>query len=678
MSESSQIPQTAIDSAPSIDAAPAPPAPMALVQPTGLYAQPHMKKRDNPVEQHGLLGKLNKLKGFIGGGEKPADDKSSAPMPTSESGGIPPVATVGGESQTPKMEASGMNTESAGSEVGSDSPKLGAPDSAAGGESGHPDAEEIKGLRNSIATMGSDAGGTDSANDGEDGKSSKFGKKVAAAVGVPFAAAAMTGVAGAQESTAPVVEDATAQEQVVDMSEVSQPGDDIELADGTTVSTSLDQDQPTATTPDATPPDMATPADAPAPVETSTTDEQADGSTSTAEVPAETNADAPATEAGSEASAEQSAQPEKYIPKGDVRDLFDNPDSSPYSVKHPDGTQEPYAKHMNGGETITSSDKLNEAGRKELAQFMEDNNIDDPVQALRQMGTKYATYAYKVPEGGNEYVFDASVPQTLVSEGEVVGYDEATGAATYEAVMPKNLSIEEAEKILGRPLTDQEKQDGITVMCQTDSMRLGEGVDAPDQLAGDTGVTLMYFELPDGNRAQVRIKTTKTTCGFGINQPDVPVEAPPTEKTGLDLTKAEKNPPEELAYTGAGTGLLTGVGTSILGAGTGLTTSARALRRREGREGRGGRGGGDGEGSGLMRPDGQPYPDIFANSKYAKGINEADKSNLEHAFYDWMRKDKAGRAYARRTFKKIMDEANELVDIVSDPEPDDSDVPLAA
>jgi hypothetical protein len=145
---------------------------------------------------------------------------------------------------------------------------------------------------------------------------------------------------------------------------------------------------------------------------------------------------------------------------------------------------------------------------------------------------------------------------------------------------------------------------------------------------------------------------------------DVPVQAPP-----------EETPPvveePKLPNTGGPIADLAKVGGGLTGAGAGMAEIARRLKR-------GGDGGGEGDSTSgsMMRPNGEAYPAAFESSKFAAGIGENDKANLEKAYFSWMRKDREGRAYAKGQIEAKLAEVTAMVNnLASD---DEDEMPKAA
>lgn len=144
---------------------------------------------------------------------------------------------------------------------------------------------------------------------------------------------------------------------------------------------------------------------------------------------------------------------------------------------------------------------------------------------------------------------------------------------------------------------------------------------------------------------------------------DAPVQAPP-EETPPVVT------PPELPATGSEAADLLKFGTGLIGAGGAVGEVARRLNR--------GKGGGEGDSTSgsMMRPNGEAYPAAFESSKFAAGIGENDKANLEKAYFSWMRKDREGRAYAKGQIEAKLAEVTAMANnLASD---DEEEMPKAA
>ncbi len=136
--------------------------------------------------------------------------------------------------------------------------------------------------------------------------------------------------------------------------------------------------------------------------------------------------------------------------------------------------------------------------------------------------------------------------------------------------------------------------------------------------------------------------------------------------------KSTKTPPPpetdepELPRTGVETGDLAGLGGALTAAGAAAGEISRRMRSAGlSASEDGASAGGEGSGSGLMRPNGEQYPDSFASSKFAKGIGENDKANLEKAYFTWMRKDSEGRSYAKAQLESKLAEVKSLTDALT-------------
>lgn len=298
-----------------------------------------------------------------------------------------------------------------------------------------------------------------------------------------------------------------------------------------------------------------------------------------------------------DASAETATTPEKTTSQ-DVRNLFDNPDASPYTVQHANGEEEIYGKKVEGGDKILSESTLNAEGKKMLQEFMEKNNLTDPVAALKQMGVKDLAYGMPMPEDGDIENFREDVKQTLVAEGAVTAYDAETGKISFETQMPKSIAEEKAKAILGRDLTDAEKANGIVALCQNaERVMLGEGVPTPQEIAGDSGVVFYKFENADGSITQARIANTRATCDMDVDAPPVvetpatpvvetPVTpAPPVVETPITPVEETPAPPirppaPELPATGVESGDIAAAGLTLAAVGGGALGAAELIKRR--------------------------------------------------------------------------------------------------
>lgn len=147
--------------------------------------------------------------------------------------------------------------------------------------------------------------------------------------------------------------------------------------------------------------------------------------------------------------------------------------------------------------------------------------------------------------------------------------------------------------------------------------------------------------------------------------------------------KSTKTPPPEeegpqLPRTGAETGDIAQLGAALTGAGVAIEAARRAAENRSNRAEGDVSGGPEGSGSGLLRPNGEQYPDSFATSTFAKGIGENDKANLEKAYFTWMRKDREGRSYAKAQLESKLAEVKSLTDALTASDEDDVDEQQAA
>lgn len=390
---------------------------------------------------------------------------------------------------------------------------------------------------------------------------------------------------------------------------------------------------------------------------------------------------AQATASPAESSIANNAEYAEVLPD-DVRSLYENPDAFEHSVVKADGTEVDRADKIKGGETLKSAVTLNPEGKQLLQKYMEEHNIQDPLGALTKMGIVDATYAMPMPEDGNIITFRPDVKQTRVAKSTPKAYDAATGEISFATQMPSSISRELATKILGRDLTPEELASGIVATCQSsETLMLGSSeVQVPEQIAGDTGIFFREFKYKaaDGTEriVQVRVKSTRHECSFLLDQtpeqPDIPIipEQPDIPKIPKipeqpEIPVTPDTPRTELPNTGPDLLIpLAGLGGVLTGAGglTALTGELknRSQRREEQRQNKSMPESGTGpeptepQAGGLMRPNGEVYPNQFAQGNFLRklDVNSNDKAGLERAYYKWMRTSD-GREYAKNTITEI-------------------------